>query len=274
MLDLKIKQLSSEVKTEEQAKNILSSQVEIFEKIDGTKLTLYRNLEPYNPTDYTKNWIISYKSNIIYKEEFDGFEIYNNEQETQIENEIEEKSIGTSQYYIVHKYLEEVIHPRAKKLSCNFELFIEFVQRKPTLTRDYTNYHDLFLIGVSKNNLKVFIDHGKYYSTGDIITNPSQVKLIAEDLHIKTPPLIYSGFLVNCYIKIRSRQTHETYLQKLQDISNLLLQRWSSLGGTMEGVVIRSKDSIYKITQPDQYNKKLRQEKKNRYKASTENQEK
>ena len=260
MIDLKIKQLFSLIKTEEQAKKLLSSYLYIFEKIDGTKLTLFRNDIPYDAYDYTKNWIISYKSNIIYKEEFNGFK-----DNPDLINQIKTESIGTSQYYFVHKYVEEKIHPNAKDLPCNTELFIEFVQRKPTLTRDYEKYHLLFLIGYA-NNIKPYIDNGRYYSVGNIITANDHVREVAKMLNINLPPTIFEGKIV-----ISKAKQDGQYLNLLNQVTNDLLTNNSVLGGKMEGVVIKTQSNdIYKVTQSDQYDKKIRSIKKNKYKAPTE----
>ncbi|MCK9273098.1 hypothetical protein M0P65_06135 [Candidatus Gracilibacteria bacterium] len=265
MIDLKIKQLFSEIKTENQAKLFLDSYVEIFEKIDGTKLTLYRNNVEYDINDYTKNWIVSYKSNIIYKEDFFGLD------EEEI-NEVKNESIGISQYYFVHKFLEEKIHPNSKELPINTELFIEFAQRKPTLTRDYEKYHLLFLIGYS-TDVKIHIDNGKYYSMGLSVFIPFNVIQMAEMLKINFPPLIFNGKLA---IKVINHlyQYHQNLHNLEQIFDDFLHSENSILGGVIEGIVIHQDNKIYKVVQSDQYNKKKRLRKKQRYQAENDELEK
>ena len=50
----------------EKAHQFLNQNFTVEEKADGTKLTLYRNDRPFNPNDYTKNWIVAYKNQIIW----------------------------------------------------------------------------------------------------------------------------------------------------------------------------------------------------------------
>ena len=67
-----------------------------FEKFDGTKLSLIRNSESFNKDDYTKNWIVAYKGNIIYPFEF----------KTVDEKSIFYDSIGCSQYKLFFNELK------------------------------------------------------------------------------------------------------------------------------------------------------------------------
>lgn len=265
MIDLKIPQLLDAKKqlSEDRCTQILNRDVEIYEKIDGTKLTLFRNNVAYDATDYTKNWIVSYKSNIIEKEEFSGFVNFENKID-----KIKQYSIGTSQYYFVHKILEEKIHPNAKNLPINSELFIEFVQRKPTLTRDYEKYHSLFLIGYGLN-INAYIDNNRYFSYDDAIFEPCKVRELAAELNINYPPILFIGKMSKL-----SHESNSTAFQKLSNVLTRLLSTKSVLGNKIEGIVLFFHDNtIYKHTQSDQYNKTIRSQKKSRFKSLNENDE-
>ena len=139
MLDISIKPLLKVVNKPAKALGFIKKHIVAVEKIDGTKLTLIRNDLPFDPRDYSKNWIVSYKGNVIYPSEFFGLEGR--------DSEIKESAIGASQYKFVHDHLRK-IHPRTASIPCDTEFFVEFVQNKPTVTRDYCVKHGLFLVGV------------------------------------------------------------------------------------------------------------------------------
>ena len=75
MLDISIKALDKSITSKKKAIDFIKKHVRVVEKIDGTKLTLIRNDEPFDPDDYTKNWIVSYKGRIIYPTEFKGLKV-------------------------------------------------------------------------------------------------------------------------------------------------------------------------------------------------------
>jgi len=70
VLDISIKSVDKAITSKKKASDFVRTPFRVLEKIDGTKLTLIRNDEPFNPEDYTKNWIVSYKGRIIYPTEF------------------------------------------------------------------------------------------------------------------------------------------------------------------------------------------------------------
>jgi hypothetical protein len=75
-MDISIKNLKKyifEPKTEslrlKRANEILSQNMVITEKVDGTKLTLVRT-QQVDKADYTKNWVVAYKGTVLYAKEF------------------------------------------------------------------------------------------------------------------------------------------------------------------------------------------------------------
>lgn len=108
----------------------------IVEKIDGTKLTLLRRNNQFDPNDYTKNWYIAYKGNIIYPGEARGLAAR--------EEDVRASSSGTAQYSLVHSHLARV-HSGTQAIPPGTEFFLEFVQRKPTISREYPQKHGIFM---------------------------------------------------------------------------------------------------------------------------------
>ena len=70
--------------------------IKIVEKIDGTKLTLLRRNNTFDPDDYTKNWYIAYKGNLIYPGEARKL--------ASREEEVRSGSSGTAQYSLIHSH--------------------------------------------------------------------------------------------------------------------------------------------------------------------------
>ena len=66
MLDVSIPNIDKVLKDESQIIFFLDKQIKVYEKFDGTKLTLLRNEQPFL-NDYRNNWIVSYKGNVLYQ---------------------------------------------------------------------------------------------------------------------------------------------------------------------------------------------------------------
>jgi len=122
----------------------LSQHFTVTQKVDGTKLSLYRNAEPFNANDYTKNWVVAYKNRIMYPEDFEGID----------REQIKTQSIGISQYGLVHDHLRG-IQSQLRTIPKNTEFFIEFIQNKPTTTRNYEKFHALILLAYSPAAAKI-----------------------------------------------------------------------------------------------------------------------
>jgi hypothetical protein len=158
--------------------------IKIVEKIDGTKLTLLRRNNEFDPDNYSKNWYIAYKGNVIYPGEAQGL--------ASREEEVRATSSGTAQYSLVHSHLSRV-HRNTASIPQGTEFFLEFVQRKPTISREYPRKHGIFLTLFGPSRYKVTGTH--------LVTNitpvDDEVKLeeYARLLDVNTYPALFEGSL-------------------------------------------------------------------------------
>jgi hypothetical protein len=158
--------------------------IKIVEKIDGTKLTLLRRNNEFDPDNYSKNWYIAYKGNVIYPGEAQGL--------ASREEEVRATSSGTAQYSLVHSHLSRV-HRNTASIPQGTEFFLEFVQRKPTISREYPRKHGIFLTLFGPSRYKVTGTH--------LVTNitpvDDEVKLeeYARLLDVNTYPTLFEGSL-------------------------------------------------------------------------------
>jgi len=254
MINLSIKSFFSEINTDRKLTKFLENPFSLYEKIDGTKLTLIRNNIDFDENDYTKNWIVSYKNIIIYPEEFLGL----NGKDELIKNE----SIGTSQYKLIHNHLRNV-HCECESIPKNTEFFIEFAQKKITLTRDYKNI-GLFLIGIKFDSFYLESNGFVYTQDGE----PGCTYFNRESKIFSKYTSILNLFSPRCLLV---RQTFSIpNISKFRDFLNRFLQIPSALGGMMEGIIIHSNDKIYKLLQSDQHDKTARLKKKNKFKMDND----
>lgn len=244
MLNISIKELRKCITTEKAKADFLTKHVTITEKFDGTKLTLIRNNQPWDWTDHTRNWIVSYKGNILFHGEFSGLPW------SRIDMDVRQRSIGTSQYAFVHNFLAQN-QAYYKDVPLNTEYFVEFIQRKATLTRDYEEFHDLYLIGVA--SASYVVSGQRLFSMSS--PTPMSLNLLyahANLLKMKTPPVV-------AHEAVRLLGGYEGVMAKYSNMT-------SCLGGIAEGVVIKTtNDEVYKVVAPDQYNKEIRRAKKARW---------
>jgi len=277
MLDISIKALNKAITSKKKAFNFIKKHTRAVEKIDGTKLTLIRNDSQFDPNDYTKNWIVSYKGRIIYPTEFQGLE--------KRDAEIRTSALGTSQYKFVHDHLRRA-HKGTSSIPLDTEFFVEFVQNKPTVTRDYAKKHGLFLIGFGQT--KHAVANGHVYSSASLEGTPEMIKKYARLLQLGEFPVIFEGnfssqkeILEGCIdpqLKTKFiKGFGTTDFSDPGSIVGLVISTFSelesSLGGRAEGVVmyvegddINEKD-LYKVLAADQHSKAVRGEKKARYRA-------
>jgi hypothetical protein len=278
MLDLSIKSVTSTITNEKKAAQFIVKHIVAVEKIDGTKLTLVRNDERFNPKDYTKNWIIAYKNQIIYPTEFSGLEDRN--------EEIKSSSIGSSQYKFVHDHMK-LVHSRTSSIPLNTEFFIEFVQNKPTITRDYAKMHGMFLVGFGSAEYVETL--GQLYTSSIQIHDPARLESYREILKLESFPIVFDGNLSSfesiisgCLDKklkasfvSYSRTTNFTDpMSIVKCVVSSFAALESSLGGQAEGVVISVLDNsttetqLLKVLAADQHDKAVRSAKKQKYKGT------
>ncbi len=279
MLDISIKSVDKAITSKKKASDFVRTPFRVLEKIDGTKLTLIRNDEPFNPEDYTKNWIVSYKGRIIYPTEFNRL--------VGRHDEIKSYSLGTAQYKFVHDHLKKV-HPKTGRIPHNTEFFVEFVQNKPTVTRDYNVKHGLFLVGFGPADYA--ISRGHIFSTGSFgdqmlmlhyreVLQLESFKPLFEG-NFSSPDEILKGCIdddIRSAFYLRFSETNFSDPLSVLDLVTHVFSRFkSSLGGPAEGVVLQSLDennSLFKILAPDQHSKEVRSLKKARFVSESETDE-
>lgn len=184
-LDVSIKHLNKEIDTIQKASNFISKKLHVEEKIDGTKLILVR--KNTDSSNYSDNWIVSYKGNILHPEEFEHF----NEKDIK---DISSKSIGISQYKNVFEKLKK-INDKISLVPKNTAFSLEFAQNKDTLTRTYVTTQALFLRSFA--NVKYYVNDGflTISNTSGEITDFNSINDMARILDIYTFPVILDGYI-------------------------------------------------------------------------------
>jgi hypothetical protein len=207
-------------------------------------LTIIKVQEDGNLGDY----IIAYKENILYAEEFDY----------QPMTKIKKESISNSQFKLVLDHFSSL--PK-NTIPIGTELFVEFLMSKPTLSSNYKSKHKMVLIGYSKS--KYDINYGKLrtYNTGMLTENRAKY---AKELKIDIPSLLFKGVLgastlfesgilsdkLKSEFNLRKNTMHWNNQELLvQDIKSLFLFLESKYGGAAEGIVASYNDKIIKFQQ-------------------------
>ena len=224
---------------------LLDSNVTVFGKTDGTKLTLIRSKTEWSK-NYWDNWVVAYKGNVMYSEEFKSLST----------EKVKKSSIGVAQYKVVFDHLEK-INNNIKSIKPNTEFMVEFLQNKPTTTRDYKQKHGMVLIGYSSTSYSV--TNGKLKSKSPQLKMANREKY-AKVLKLDTPLLIYKG-------KLRNYGTKQgTDEDQYEFIKQKFLGVESAYGEKEEGVVITTnKGKSFKFLQADQHDKTIRFERKMKY---------
>ena len=230
-----------------QGNTIRPREFTIEEKFDGTKLTLFRNNEDYDKSDYTKNWSVAYKNSILHPNDFSSG----------TSKKAREQGIGMSQYRLVHEHLKKN-HKNYRQIPKNTEFFVDFLMRKATLTRNYENKHSMILIGYS-HNAKIDQQTEFRLYTKETTLEQKQNEHYAELLSIDGSEVIFDGPM-DSYKNLhrhatgslqsklaKERQLIERHFEKLEWselyelIKKIFLDVKSKYGGKTEGVVIKDK---------------------------------
>ena len=284
MLDVSIPKISKTITSNAGAKEFCNQYVKIEEKLDGTKLTLIRNDKPFNKNNYLDNWIISYKEGVVFPEEFTGIDI------AKRKDEIEKQSAGRSQYAFVHKHLKRV-HPNTANFPNDYEFFIEFIQRKPTISRSYEKTGGLFLTGFGPTTYS--LRGARITSLADFENDEQKKEFFRRALELQAYPAIFEGRLDSSTniiagitvpaIKsafeakrkeIDTRISSNDWKGVLEIIVNVYSDFTSSLGGDAEGVVVapiadpqtgqttKFTGRLFKTSRVDQHDQEMRKIKK------------
>jgi len=244
-------------------KDFLMSQVQIEAKTDGLKLTIVKIADKGNIKDY----IFSYKGNILYNEEFD-FQAVSN---------IKKSSIGASQFRLVFLHFSKL--PK-NSIPVGTELFIEYLMKKPTLSSNYEKSHGMVLIASSKCTYEV--------NFGKLKTSPEEFDTSKRDeyskmLNIDVPLKLFDGVLGSeitfehgiqyqpLLAEFNKRKNSITWndLNILYlDLKDLFLSIESKYGGKEEGIVIKYNSKILKLQQSYQVDQAARALIKDKFKGS------
>lgn len=221
----------------------------ITEKIDGLKITAFRNENPYGR--FSNNWVIAYKNFVLYENEFETG-----------------RSLGLSFYQFQHVMVAfKQLHysGAGQMVPPNTELFLEFAADKSTLMQKYTN-SGIFLLGWAASKGEIV---GGYLQTspGTMMTDTNWLtKMPGWPTSIKTPPVLFQGHpQVAPRVGIADDRsywlTHE-FLQLYEQFKADILSMPSCIGPRIEGGVGTLENNghtFYKIQQPEQNNKAARQ---------------
>jgi hypothetical protein len=275
-MDISIKNLKKHVfepKTESlrisRAKDIVSANMIVTEKVDGTKLTLVRtNQAP--AADFTKNWIVAYKGSVLDAKEF----AHLGDKDVA---DISKSSVGIGQYALVFQHLKK-INSKVAKIPQSTEFSVEFAQNKDTLTRTYVNKGGMFLRSYGKVEYRIIQGQLHTAVQGAEITSYSEVKKMADALEISSFPIFHRGNLSQASLMknplLAPKLTNVDWnnpLDILSKFSDAVLSIPSSLGGTTEGVVMKlPSGEFFKLVQADQYDTTVRDAKKAEYKLEPE----
>lgn len=240
-LDISILNIDKYLTSEKRKENFLYSPCKIEQKTDGIKVTL---IKTQNTNDNLKDFVVAYKGNIIYPQEFE----YSSVQKIKL------NSINTSQFKIFFEHLKKI---DTSKIPLDTEFFIEFACKKPTLSSNYTK-HGFVLLAYSKTTYS--IKFGKLKSS-PVSFNTQNREKFAKILKINTPNVLFEGTLALFERGIKSPELQALYnkekntlnLDKVDDyiskISKMFLEIDSPFGGKEEGVVISFNDILLKIQQ-------------------------
>jgi hypothetical protein len=241
MIDISIKSLDK-IPVAKQV-NFFARAVTIVEKLDGTKLTVFHNDVSAPPT-HESCWSVSYRGNLIWPSEFDA---------APTSDAIRAESVGYAQYALVWRWLQDIHVDIDHDKFRRRELFIEFLQRKSTLTRDYTRKHDLFLLAESVVS-EVYADEFKYFGfEADPNWDRYDLLEFAGPLEIKLPQRLYYGHIRTCPF-LGDDKNPTVALNAARRISEWLETAESSQGGPMEGVILRNTNGeTYKVLRGDQH---------------------
>lgn len=264
-LDISILPADKVLKNDSTVSEFLQSNVSIYQKTDGVKLTVIKIGDSGTLEDY----VFAYKGSVLYNEEY-GYEP---------DGAVKKSSIGTSQFGLVFKHFSKL---GKNSIPVGTELAIEFLMKKPTLSSNYEKSHGLVLIGYSKTEYS--ISFGKLKSYPDTFETEKRTTY-ALMLNIDSPVKLFYGklgdiktfqsgivnkILKSKFEKIKFTMHWDNQELLVKDISELLLDVDSAYGGKEEGVVIEYNNKIIKFQQSYQTDRAARKEIKAKSRGSDE----
>lgn len=271
MLNISIPQLTSRIRSVDSISELLRTPVRVEAKYDGVKLNLVRIKNEGDIDD----WIVSYKGNIFYKNEF-------NYQENV------DDTIGNSQFRKVFDHLRS-LDLESIDIPINTELFCEFIVNKDTVMSEYTQTGAIILLGTAE--VEPTIKFGKIFTKEiservTLTTNSSKMQSIANMMNFELPETLIDGLLHPTEVllssivdeKLKSHIESLKYSLKsreydprmyLEFLLGQILTIESKFGGNEEGIVVHYKDEPYKHQQSYQLDPEYRKNKKLRYREDS-----
>lgn len=266
MVDISIMAADKVLNNKDKIEKFLTTPCTVEAKTDGVKLTVIKKADNGDIND----WIFAYKGSILYTDEY-GY---------QTDSVIKTKSIGSSQFKLAMKHFAKL---GKTSIPVDTELQIEFLMSKPTLSSNYTKKHGMVLIQHAKS--KWTAKFGKLVTTPSNTSTANRDKY-AKELKLSVPTVLFDGVMGS---PLTFKQgIKNTELKKLFDpsvmtwddpevlyneLKNLFLSVPSAFGGTEEGVVIKTADSILKWQQVYQVDQAARFKIKQRYREDDPAQE-
>jgi len=176
MIDISIKQVDKTVKPKD-FEHFLNTELTIYEKLDGVKITLYLKGDASSTKSIDENWVVSYKGSILTSGEF--------------EHSDGKSSIGSSQFKYIFDLLKNM---NVDILPKSTQFFCEYLINKPTLMSSYSNLYNLILLSFGKSDFR--LKNGKtIFNTKDFIYDEKEREKLALKMQIHTPPVIFKGKL-------------------------------------------------------------------------------
>lgn len=285
MLDFSIDHFSKKIasiKKQSIAKEICKKKIRAVEKLDGTKLTLIRTDEDLIEDDPLHGWIIGYKEEIIYPEEFEGLggdfqsikskirSGYPEDARSDFANRSPPGATGRLWYREVIEHLRDQMRDSSKfnfwqqESVRDLEIFMEFIQRKGTLARSYKQKGGLYLTAIGRSQ---YAKSGSRVTSvvGNQIDDPALLQAVRENLGLSEYPLVFEGTLSSSQAMIKGSEfdvvrseferrqgeidkltSSEDWIGVLTVVNEVFKDFESSLGNTAEGVVISIGSDLYK----------------------------
>ena len=180
VIDISIKQVKKVVKKKEDYIKFLESDLKLFEKTDGVKVTLFLKPDAKVGQSVDENWIVGYKGNVLTSGEFE------HNDDTEAKN-----SVGSSQFKFIFDTLKQI---NVDNLSKGYQFFCEYLINKPTLMSQYNKLYNLILLAYSKSDCVVKNGLMKCNNT-NFEFDEKERETLATMLGIYAPPLVFEGKL-------------------------------------------------------------------------------
>lgn len=197
----------------------------ITEKVDGIKITLFRNDKPFS-TDYRDNWIVAYKNKILYPYEFDASDL--------------KYDFSFRQYSHIFEHLKQ---HHNDSIPPNTEFFTEFSMNKPT-TLSHKFKKLLFNIRIAKSRGEVVGGYLQTFQESILPLHLGDKIGLARPYHVR--------------LTLHEDITFEQIKFQVEKLP-------SKIASFAEGVVLEHGDLLFKISNLLQHDKTYRRTVKDKF---------